>query len=189
VAILAAATLAACGGPEAQSGPDTQAPGSEPTDGGAPPVASAAATDGSGDDPLGFGEEENVAVVTVGDDRYEFSDLYCVSMGGAMGATSVGGDPQLNIDLPPLDWETSDEGWDAPSIRISGDDPYFDMQAGGDTMAADERVEPGSSQVDSFDSDGYRASGEATFIDATAVMVSEDPEPITGTFEVTCARP
>lgn len=189
VAVLAAATLAACGGPQTQPISATEDSGSEPADVGAPPAASATAPDASSDDPLGFGDEENVAVVTIGDDRYEFTDLYCVSMGGAMGATSVGGDPQVNIDLPPLDWETSDEGWDAPSIRVSGDDPYFDMQAGGETMAADERVEPGSTQVDSFVSDGYHASGEATFIDATAVMVSEDPQPVTGTFEVTCARP
>lgn len=106
-----------------------------------------------------------------------------------MGVSSVGGDPQVNIDLPPLDWETSGEDWDPPSIRVSGDEPYFDMQARGETMVADARVQPGSSQVDSFESDGYRASGEATFIDATAVMVSQDPEPVTGTFEVRCVRP
>lgn len=189
VALLAAATLAACGGPPAQTSSVAADSGSQPSDVGGSTPASAAASQASTDDPLGFGEEENVAVVTIGDDSYEFTDLYCVSMGGAMGATSVGGDPQVNIDLPPLDWETSDEGWDPPSIRVSGDDPYFDMQAGGETVAADERVEPGSSQVDSFESDGYHATGTATFIDANAVMVSEDPEPITGTFEVNCARP
>lgn len=188
IVLMAVVTLAGCGGPQsaAPSSPNEDA-GSDQTD--AVPPSSAPPSDPDSNDPLGFGDAENVAVVTIGDDRYEFSDLYCVSMGGAMGATSAGGDPQVSIDLPPLDWETSNEEWDAPSIRVSGDDPYFDMQAGGDTMAADERVDPGSSQVDSFESDGYHAKGEATFIDATAVVVSEDPEPVTGTFEVTCARP
>lgn len=187
ITLVATAMLAACGG--GQVDPTSAGDGNVTASTDGSPATSEADSEADSDDPLGFGEEENVAVVTIGDDRYEFSDLYCVSMGGAMGVSSVGGDPQVNIDLPPLDWETSGEDWDPPSIRVSGDEPYFDMQARGETMVADARVQPGSSQVDSFESDGYRASGEATFIDATAVMVSQDPEPVTGTFEVRCAHP
>jgi hypothetical protein len=138
------------------------------------------------DDPLGFGEEANTAVVVIGDQRYEFADLYCVTIGGALGAASVGGDPQVDIDVPPEDWETSDEDWDAPSVRISGDDPYLDLRAGGEVVEMDARMEDGQSQVDGFTTDGHRASGTATFIDYQAFTTDQSPDPISGTFEVTC---
>lgn len=184
-----ALTLAACGSSDG-GGSASEQPASESA-----PASAAASVGGSEnaaapsvnpDDPLGFGEEANTAVVVVGDQRYEFGDLYCVSMGGALGASSVGGDPQVNIDIPPEDWETSNEGWDAPSIRISGDDPYLDLRAGGEIVSQDARIDPSTSQVDSFSSDGVHASGTAIFIDYQAFTLGEQPEPMTATFEVTC---
>lgn len=139
------------------------------------------------DDPLGFGEAQNTATVTVGDTTYEFENLYCVTIGGALGASSVGGDPTVDISLPPEGWETSGEDWSPPSVRVQGDDPYFDYMAGGDVAMADDRL-AGRSQVDSFSSDGYHATGEATFIDQQAFMLDATTEGMTGTFEVTCPK-
>jgi hypothetical protein len=170
----------------------TQAPGpaeSEPAGGGGggdtDPTESPT---GDADDPLsGFRDDEASAVVTIDGDRYEFDGLYCVTMGGALGAASVGADPSVNISLPPMDWESSPEDWDPPSVRVQSDEPYADFQAGGDTIEFDTRLEAGMSQVDSFDSDGYRASGTATFVN---LAIFDQPlEPVSGTFEVSCPRP
>ena len=142
------------------------------------------------DDPLGFGRDANTAVVTIGDERYEFANLFCVTIGGAIGAASTGGDPRVDIDLPPLDWETSSEDWDPPSVRVIVD--------GVGTWIADPEhtalpgIEPGLSQVDSYNSDRFHATGSATFMDASGwqrVQMGldvEPPDPVAGTFEVTC---
>lgn len=139
------------------------------------------------DDPLGFGEAQNTATVTIGDTTYEFENLYCVTMGGALGASSVGGDPTVDISLPPEGWETSGEDWSPPSVRVQGDDPYLDFMAGGDVAMADDRLTD-RSQVDSFSSDGYHATGDATFMDEQSFMLDAGTEPVTGSFEVTCPK-
>jgi hypothetical protein len=180
IALGALLAVSACssGDGAAQS---TPAPGggsgSEPTQ----------APSASTDDPLGgFRDEDASVLVVIGEQRFEFTNLHCVTMGGALGAASLGGDPQVDISLPPSDWETSAEDWDAPTVRVEGDEPYFDFRAGGDVVEADSRYD-GLSQVDTFTSDGYRASGTATFVDTA--LFGEAPTPITGTFEVNCPRP
>ncbi len=139
-------------------------------------------------DPLAnFRDKDATAVVVIGDQRYEFSGLYCVTMGGALGASSVGGDPSVNIDLPPEDWETSSEGWDPPGVRVSIDDPYAKFSADQQAGEYQPKIKPGMSQVDSYTSDGYQASGTATFVDV--FDFTADPVPVKGTFEVSCPRP
>ncbi len=136
------------------------------------------------DNPVSaFGKAENSAVVVIGDQRYEFANLYCVTLAGAMGASSVGGDPTVNIDLPPQDWETSGSDWDPPSIRIQEDDPYLDLQAGN---VLDTRVTDEQSHVDTFNSDGKHATGTATFLDLATFMTDQSTPSVSGTFEVTC---
>jgi len=194
-AYLASVVLvSACAGtsaPQTTSSTDTAAPDSAaPTDS-ATPVASVAsvapqAPASSPDDPLGFGKADNTAVVTVGDQRYEFSNLYCVTVFGVVAAQSVGGDPKVHIDVPPADWETSGEEWDPPSIRISGDDPYLDLRAGDEVVRNGARVGPGQSQVDSFTTEGRHVSGTATFLDYRAFTTNQNADSVSGTFEVTC---
>jgi hypothetical protein len=123
----------------------------------------------------------------IGDQRYEFTDLYCVTIGGAMGASSVGGDPSVRIDVPPEDWETSAQEWDDPSVSLSSDEPYVQWIAGGDIVTQLPKYQPGSSQVDGFRSDGYHATGTATFVDVA--NPTAELTPVTGTFDVTCPRP
>ncbi len=140
------------------------------------------------DDPLGFGEEEATAVVIIDGQRYEFANLYCVNIGGAMSAASVGGDPKVDFGIPPEDWETSTtQDWDPPSIRLQVDEPRTDYRAGGDVLDLLPDFQPGMSQVDSFTTDGYRASGSATFVEISDF--GADLVPISGTFEVSCPRP
>jgi len=136
------------------------------------------------DNPVSaFGKAENSAVVVVGDQRYEFANLYCVTIAGALGASSVGGDPKVDISLPPEGWETSGSDWDPPSIRIQADEPYLDLQAGN---VLDTRVTDDQSHVDSFNSDGKHATGTATFLDMATFMTDQSTPSVAGTFEVTC---
>jgi hypothetical protein len=178
--LLMALLLAACG---PIGDPRAQTSG---TDADATPTTQQEVIDTSSDDQLDFGDVENTAIVIIGGERYEFTDLYCVTMGGALGAVSVGGDPKVDIDIPPRDWETSGEDWGPPTIRVSGNEPYFDFRAGDEMFESDDRVGEGMSKVDSFTTDGVRATGTATFIDTNAVMLNQEPDPIEGTFEVTC---
>jgi hypothetical protein len=185
------AMLAGCasGGSSSQP-PSSQDVGSEPSAGGAPPASQAAAS-AAGEPvasaPSAGGGEDGTAVVVIGDDRFEFSDLYCVTMGGALGALSLSSDPSVDISLPPADWESSGEDWEAPSVIVRGDEPYFDWHAGGETVGQMSNIGPGVSQVDSYETDGYHATGSATFV--SLVQHSDEPEGIPGTFEVTCPRP
>jgi hypothetical protein len=183
--------LVGCG---TSAGEDTASdpPGSSQDVAASAEASAKASDDGPGtsanpDDPFGFGKEANTATVTVGDETYEFSNLYCVTMGGALGAQSIGAGLGVHIDLPPMDWETSDEGWDAPSISIKADDPYLSLLAGGDFIQYDNRVDESMTQVNSFDSDGHHATGTATFIDYNTLTLSGEIITMAGSFEVTCA--
>jgi hypothetical protein len=191
--IYVAITLALVGCGTSAGEDTTSEPPASSQDAAASAEASAAKSDdGPGasvnpDDPFGFGKEANTATVTVGDETYEFSNLYCVTMGGALGAKTIGAGLGVNIDLPPMDWETSNEGWDAPSISIKGDDPYLSLLAGGDFIQYDSRVDESMTQVESFESDGHHATGNATFLDYNALTLNGEIISMAGSFEVTCA--
>jgi len=188
--VSAALVLTACGGDD-----DGAAAGSNSDNGGTTPTeATSANGDGNGDDGNGDGgggsggAAENRAVVTVGDEVYEFdlTDL-CLAMFGNLagsGPSVDGRDITINIEVPPEDWETSDEDWSPPSIRIDDGENDLDWRAGDEIVTG--MVEPGMSQVDSFTNDGTRASGTATFIELYAVMTGDDPDPVQGTFEFAC---
>lgn len=181
--------LAGCSA--ADGGGHTPPPASSqaPANSQAPAATSAAPaeqpTGAPDNNPLsGFGKDSNTAVVVIGDQRYEFADLYCVTLAGALGAESLGGDPKVDISLPPEGWETSGEDWDPPSVRIQGDEPYMDLVAGN---PADNRVTEEQSRVDSFSSDGHHATGTAIFFDQAGYLGADQPPPsVSGTFEVTC---
>jgi hypothetical protein len=185
LAIALAGCSAADSGNQTQPPANSQAPANSEV-----PVATTAApaeqaTGAPDNNPLsGFGKDSNTAVVVIGGQSYEFADLYCVTLAGALGAESLGGDPKIDISLPPEGWETSGDEWDPPSVRIQGDDPYMDLVAGN---PADNRITEEQSRVDSFSSDGHHATGTATFYDQAAAVDADQPPPsVSGTFEVTC---
>jgi hypothetical protein len=103
IGLMLAVTACAAGdvGGEATDPPEPAGTGqSEPAGGGGDADPTEAPT-GDSDDPLsGFRDDEASAVVIIGDERYEFDGLRCVTMGGALGAASMGGDPSVNISLP-----------------------------------------------------------------------------------------
>jgi len=71
-----------------------------------------------------------------------------------------------------------------PTVSI--DDPYVQWIAGGDIVTQLPKYQTGMSQVDTFTTDGYRASGSATFVDIA--NPTGDLTPVTGTFEVSCPK-
>jgi hypothetical protein len=95
----------------------------------------------------------------------------------------------VNIDLPPMDWQTSGDDWDPPSVKVSSDEERWSADPEDTALP---NLVPGLSQVDSFSSDGFRATGTATFMDVRGWqrvgmgLEDEPPDPIAGTFEVAC---
>lgn len=186
--VLMGLLLVGCSGAPPGPGGGGQPPAAPATP--AAPETPAGGEPANPDDPSGVGRDAKTAVVTIGGERYEFADLFCVTIGGAIGAQSVGGDPRVDIDLPPMDWETSGEDWDPPSVRVIVEgvgtwiaNPVHTALSG---------IEPGLSQVDSYSSDRFHATGTATFMDANGWQAAqmglqdEPPDPVAGTFEVTC---
>ncbi len=131
-----------------------------------------------------------LAWVKIGNRQYEFAMMQCNSLlRFGSGKAKDGSDVTISFELPPVDWKSrpASEGWsDNGSFQIRDEVNNLDWVADEDTAKDLTYVSPGQSQVDNFSIDGKRASGSATFVDVTAVMVSGSAEPVQGTFEVKC---
>lgn len=100
---------------------------------------------------------------------------------GVAGRATDGSDISVNADFPPEGWEDSAEDWEPPSIRVSDGEQDANWVAGGDVATA---YPEGTSQIDSFTSDGRIAVGEATFVNI--YTSGDDLEVQTGRFEFNC---
>jgi hypothetical protein len=195
ITIGLAFVLAACGG-AASDAPTSGAPATDdastaPVSSGEVPAASApVASSAPADSDIG---PLNVAVVTIGDERYEFDDVECsIFAPRYIQAGNFGADPEFQIVLPPEGWESEPDVYSAPSVQVQDGDEF----AGGKLWLAAEKGAPsiapipdGSSQIDSYtvpDSRPVKATGTATFIDLAAHRRGEDAAVVTGTFEVSC---
>jgi hypothetical protein len=185
--------LAACG-TSASEAPATTAPATTApaTDGAAsPPVTSdSPATAAPANPDVG---PLNTAVVTIGTDRHEFSNVQCsIFAPRYIQAGNFGADPEVIIVLPPEGWESQGDVFSPPSVQVKIGDEF----AGGKLWLAGDNGTPtitpiaeGSSQIDSYtvpDSRPVTATGSATFIDIAAHLRGENPAPVSGTFEVSC---
>lgn len=143
-----------------------------------------------------------MAVVTVGDTRYEFarneSEGFFNICSNIVGGVQVFlRDVLYDVEvrpivvdtwIPPEDWDTYTVGrFDPPRIAIEDDlnvnNRLADIamqEANPDTFAA------GSTQVDDFVNDGFRASGTATFLPIRPGRQPEGAQPIQGTLEIQC---
>lgn len=186
--LLTVALVAGCAGPGGAGQPDEgAASGGFSFD----PGESRASLDP--DDPAGLADEGSLVVITLDGERHEFETVICTTLFGFVGAASTGVNPEwsVTVDIPPEDWESQD--MDGPAIKLSGPDTTW-IADPTNTALPGIAEHPGLSQVDSFTTDGYAASGTATFMDAMAwqsAMFGGDgapPEPSSGTFEVRCPR-
>lgn len=154
-------------------------------------------------DGLDFGD--GLARISIGETSYEFalggnsavgSTTYlgvCQQLFGLI--TGGGYDTQgraitVEFDIPPVDWETYDDGrFDTSTPRIAIEDDESDTGWIADMTLAEFVPEvAGSSQVDEWVSDGTAASGTATFIEVGGAGTPVDgAQPVVGTFELGCA--
>ena len=187
--ILVVTVVVACGGGDDEAdggGGDSAAAPQQPRGG---DDAGSRADDGDDDNKVDFGD--GLVVVTIGGDRFEFdmTDGFNVCrdvFGGIQfaGAGTDGRPTKVTGWIPPANWKDFDDGrYDPPGIELDNDEGNSQWIA--NAKDAEFRGLPaGSSQVDSFEIDGLRASGTATFIDSFALG---DSKPVVeGTFEIAC---
>ena len=146
------------------------------------------------DTPPSSGLAENTAVVTIGDQRYEFDvtpgavqrcDPNFFGAFWALGKDADGNG--IDLLIPP---EGDPNFEDAPYVNVGDKALDLEWVANADHEMAG--VDPGESQVDSSTVDGTHLTGTATFVDLNTTYafqggVGDKPEPVTGTFEVLCA--
>jgi hypothetical protein len=193
--------LAACGNDDSEAA--TEAPAEATAE--AAPAAEDGDDGGSEDDTAADSDEDAVsdaiadlasesgsATVTIGDETIEFSlsgtqtidgTTYvgrCQSLFGMIngsGFATDGRDITLNIEIPPVDWETyEDERFEAPGVEVEDNESNAKWVAD----QADEFVS--GSGVGEYQQEGVTASGAATFVNHWA----PDSDPVEGTFEIDC---
>jgi len=183
IAVAAAALFAACGDDDTTGEPATGAPAT--TSGESAPATDAVDPTTTAPAPSGRAG----AAVAIGGEEYALEQqVVCVAMGGAIGAQFRNADGTLtfHVDLPPPGWESSGDGWEPPSVRFDDEreDAYLQWEAGGEVLAGMTGV-PDGVAVTEYSIDGRAASGSATVVDLTSVMVGE-PATAELTFEVAC---
>ncbi len=194
--------LAACGG-SASDAPATQGASS------APPSSDAPATQGASSGPLSSegpaiptadapssaapnpgGGQLNTAVVTIGTERYEFSNLRCdIFTAGYIQAGNYGGDPEVVIVLPPPGWEAQGDVFSPPSVQVSlGSGLDEQVWFAGDDPPTVTSIPDGSTQLDYSVPDGrpVTATGTGSFVDVQAINFGREWSSVAGSFEVTC---
>jgi hypothetical protein len=190
--------LAGCGG-QAADAPATEAasiapdsPASE-APGTAPDVPASEAASTAPDDPAPPpAGASNTAVVIIGEERYEFSDVQCsIFAPRYIQAGNFGGDPEVSIVLPPEGWESEGDTYSPPSVRVQVGDDVTGQRwvAGDDGSPLLSPIAEGSSQIDSYtvpDGRPVTATGTATFTDVMAHNNGADAPPVSGSFEVSC---
>ena len=210
---LVALALTACGGDDDSGDPAANAPEPAEDDAAAPPANEPAVDEPAVDEPAeddaaapadepdtatgappATGLGENTAIVTIGDQRYEFDvtpgsiqrcDANFFGAFWALGQDADGNGIELLI---PPDGDPNFE--DAPYVNVGDNVLDIEWIANSDEEMAG--VDPGESQVDSSVVDGTYISGTATFVDLNASYafqggVGDEPQAVTGTFEVLCA--
>jgi hypothetical protein len=178
-----AIVLAACGGaapatPGATSAPVSSDGAPVPT-GDAPPSTTA---------PNPGGGQLNTAVVTIGADRYEFSNVKCsIFTAGYIQALTLDGDPGVVIVLPPPGWEAQGDVFSPPEVRVTiGSGAEQEEWLATDQTRA--RVPDGSMQLDYNVPEGrpVTATGTGTFVDVWAADLGRELVSVDGSFVVPC---
>ncbi len=97
----------------------------------------------------------------------------------------------VEFDIPPVDWESYEDGrFETVTPRIKVEEVATETAWVADMALADTYAQvAGSSQIDEWASDGTVASGTATFIEIEPYGEPvEGAAPLQGTFELACAQ-
>ena len=190
---LLVAGLSACGGDDDDSNGDASpATGGSADDGNASDNSADngdGATDSGNSGAFNFGAGK--AVVTIGDTTFEFDlktgSAVCRDVFGGLQVSGKSSDDEnvkLDMWIPPTNWDTYDDNrYDPPSVEVEDDTENKDWVA---DQNSGYQIEAGKGQVDSYEKDGLKASGKATFTDVYALLGGGSAETIQGTFEVSC---
>jgi nucleoid-associated protein YgaU len=185
----APATPATTEAPATSEAPEAPAATETPEATEAPEPDDAEATDAPAAPDFGSGSGS----ITIGDETFELAigpgtglcrDVFGIIQAG--GEVTDGRDIRGEFSIPPLDWESFDDGrYDPPEVQLEitsdGDD---NARWIADAGWAAENDKVGLSQVDSFEKDVLTASGTATFANAWDAT----DESIQGSFQVSCAE-
>ena len=191
IAVVIAMVAAACGGSD--DGAETSDPtdtrvletsGATTSGDAAPTTTPAPADTAAPTEPAGG--DESYAIVTIGDETYEFAPTGFLTercdpdfFGGYWVLFTTG----IVLLLEGERWE--EQGVDqTPNLQITPEGTDLEYIADPETTLPG--VQPGQSQIDSFQFADGSASGTATFVEANAVYAGT-VEPVTGTFETYCA--
>lgn len=134
----------------------------------------------------------DTAVVTIGDERYEFSDVQCsIFAPQYIQAGNFGGDPEVSIVLPPEGWESEGDMYSPPSVRVQVGDEVTGQRwvAGDDGSVAMTPIPDGASAIQTYvvpEGRPVTATGSAMFIDLVAHNNGAAAPSVAGTFEVSC---
>ena len=190
--VLLAIGMAACGG-AASDAPATQGVSSAPPSSDGPAIPSAAAPSAAAPStaaPNPDGGQLNTAVVTIGTERYEFSDVRCdIFTAGYIQAGNYGADPEVVIVLPPPGWEAQGDVFSPPSVQVSlGSGLDEQVWFAGDDPPTVTPIADGSTQLDYSVPDGrpVTATGTGSFVDVQAINFGREWSSVAGSFEVTC---
>lgn len=188
----------ACGGSDDDG--DSNGNNGGNNNGGSSPTATTDSSSSGGGGSSLTDLEPDTAVVTIDGERFEFefntpfgdTCLSLFEVVGGVGMAKDGTDIEIDIQIPPEDYEGR-RGYEdfIPEIEVKDDETRRTFRAGGNFEFANPAPEPGESQIDSYRSDGKAATGTATFIDTRALSNHEfnngpRPEPVQGTFEINC---
>ena len=189
--------LAACGSDDGEAtatADPTAAPAATDTDTGDVESSDAdGAADGVPDSIADLASETGTATVTIGDETYEFTlagtatideTTYvgrCETLFGMIvgsGFATDGRDITVDMEVPPVDWESyEDDRYDPPAIGVKDNEANASWVANqGDDFVV-------GSGVNEFEQDEMSASGSATFVN----QWDPDSDPVEGSFEVDCA--
>ncbi len=159
----------------------------ETVDDGEPPTSEAeSAAAGSG---LGSIEIDGV--------RHELTITRCLQMSGAIAGAGVSVTEPENIevtfDFSPQDWaDRTSEGWtENGTVRIDSEEPYRQWESGQSLLELynlPDGLDRSALDITSYTiaDDGQSVTGEATFIELTALMSGAEVKPIPGTFSFSC---
>ncbi len=188
IALILAMITASCGGSAEETTTTAAEPatGAVPTTVAGPTDTTVAAPDAETTTTGGEVSVESSATVTIGDETWEFAPTGFMTercdtdfFGGFWVLFTTG----VTILLPGENWEA--QGVDqTPNVQIKLEDEGVEWVADPDTSLPG--VVAGQSQIDSFEFDGNRASGTATFVEANAAYAGT-VQPVSGTFEAVCA--
>lgn len=182
--------LVACGGSSSDSTTGTSGTSeTTATTGSSGTTATTTTTAPAGNPDVG---PLNTAVVTIGDEIYEFTGVQCsIFTEKYIQAGNFGADPEVSIVLPPEGWESEGDTFSPPSVRVTIGDESLGQHwvAGDDGSPAITPIPDGASTIDSYsvpDGRPVKATGTATFIDLTAHNNGQDAPSVSGSFEVIC---